>query len=343
MRRALSLTLVLLLVGCGGDDPAADDGTGPSITMQDAKAPEPPVVGAPTDWWVVRAVVEPSDISKVSWEVPGEVSEVLVAVGDSVRKGQTLGRLATDERKARLAQARMLYRRAHRSSPHAKEGGGPPPPALEDAVKRRLAQVRVAAKKAPGDRAAVQRAAKREGEEGARDLAILLATRRNKGGSASRRAGERAGEDALARAVLSELGTRVRNLEHAVNKSRVASPVSGFVLAVAAQPGRSWNTRDPEPAFQIVDPSLFVARVTLPAARARRFESEEEAWVELPSHVEAASRTVPAYVVSVSSRDVSIEDEDGIPGLWREVGFKLPTRLPGGLTIGDEVRVAFAP
>jgi hypothetical protein len=128
-----------------------------------------------------------------------------------------------------------------------------------------------------------------------------------------------------------------------VNQSRIASPLGGLVVAVNARAGEAWNTRVPEAAFEIVDPGSYVARVTLPARRAARFEKNEEAWVELPQHVAGADRLLPVVVHSVSSVDVAMENADGHMTKWREVGFKLPSRLPEALGMGDEVRVAFAP
>ncbi len=332
------------LGGCGEEPPPPAAPFDPFISMRDA---EPfgagPIPGVPEGWTVARGMVEPTKTSRISFEVPGMVSEVFVAEGDLVRRGQTLGRLATEEREEKLATARQLYRSARAAAPHAQEGGGPPPPDLEAAVRRRLKQVETEAKKADGDRGAVQRAAKRAGEEAARDLAIDIATYRNRGGASGRRARAKASDDALARAVASELRTRVRNLEDAVNKSRVASPLDGLVVRVNARVGEPWNTRVPEAAFEVVDPASYVARVTIPSVRAKKFEINEEVWVELPRHVEAADRLLPGVVVSVSSVDVPIEDDDGVVTTWREVGFKLPSRLPDGLGIGDDVRVAFAP
>ncbi len=349
MRAAVAASLLVAgLVGCGKEPPPPEAPFDPFISMEDAEPfATSPIDGAPEGWTVARGLVEPTSTSRISFEVPGMVSEVFVEEGDVVRRGQTLGRLATEEREAKLATARELYRSARAAAPHAAEGDGPPPPSLEAAVRRRLERVSEAAKKAPGDRAAVQRAAKRAGEEAAeeaaRDLAIRIGTYRNKGGEAGRRARSKASDDALALAVASELRTRVRNLEDAVNKSRVASPLDGLVIRVNARPGEPWNTRVPEAAFEVVDPTSYVARVSLPASRALRFAENEEAWVELPGHVRSPDRLLPAVVSTISSVDVPMEDDDGITTLWREVAFKLPSRLPEDLIIGDEVRVAFAP
>jgi multidrug efflux pump subunit AcrA (membrane-fusion protein) len=338
------IATIAVLGGCAEPPPVPEPTLDPFISMQAEGAwSEGPIAGVPEGWTVALAVVEPTTIARVSFEVPGMVSQVLVKEGDLVRKGQTLGRLSTEDRKAKLATARQLHRSARRAAPNGASQGGPPPPGLEAAARRRLQKVERAVKRNNADRAAVQRAAKREGEEAGRDLAISIATRRNEGGAAGQRARRKASNDKLAFALASELGTRVRNLEDAVNQSRIASPLGGLVVAVNARAGEAWNTRVPEAAFEIVDPGSYVARVTLPARRAARFEENEEAWVELPRHVAGADRLLPVVVHSVSSVDVAMENADGHMTKWREVGFKLPSRLPEALGMGDEVRVAFAP
>jgi multidrug efflux pump subunit AcrA (membrane-fusion protein) len=340
--RACAVVVGLCLVACGESPQDAVTDDAQFISMEDAPVEELPIEGAPEGWTVVRALVEPMKIWDVSFEVPGVVAEVRVQVGDRVRRGHVLALLETEDRKARLAQARELYRSARRAAPHVSAGSGPPPPGLEDAVRRRLVQVRESAKRTSGDRAAFQRTAKRGGEEAARDLALAIGARRNRVDGASRRARRRASDNSLAKAVVSELRTRVLNLEDAVKKSRIRSPIDGLVIGVNAEVGVQWNTRDLRAAFDIVDPESYVARVTIPARRALRFERNEEVWVELPAHVRTDQRTVPAVVHSVSSMDVPLE-EDGITLMWREVGFKLPSRLPTDLIVGDEIRVAFAP
>ena len=188
----------------------------------------------------------------------------------------------------------------------------------------------------------MQRAAVREGEDAARDLAISIAGIRNRGDSSSEQARHRAADTTLAMAVLSELQTRVRNLEDAVAMSRLSSPLAGLVIGVDAEVGVQWNTRDTRAAFEIVDPASYVVRVSVPSARARRFEAGEAAWVELPKHVRADRRTLPASMESVSSIDVPIT-ERAVTTMWREVRFKLPSEVPQDLITGDEIRVAFAP
>lgn len=97
---SIVVATVALLASCGGSDSKADEKKGAGVpeakpaAANDAQIRVEPVrmVMAPAEQVIVPGKIEvnPSSLSKVAIPLPGRVTKVLVAVGDSVQKGKPL-------------------------------------------------------------------------------------------------------------------------------------------------------------------------------------------------------------------------------------------------------------
>jgi len=99
-----AFTCILFLAGCGQEPPQAAHLLRPvryhEVTLESGSS-------ARTFAGVSRAGVE----SRLSFRVPGTVESLLVAVGDSVRPGQTLARLDTTDFELRVDEAEAALAR----------------------------------------------------------------------------------------------------------------------------------------------------------------------------------------------------------------------------------------
>jgi RND family efflux transporter MFP subunit len=90
--RALGLAImVVLLQGCGQDKPAPEavvSAKGPRLTVAASDTP---------DWQSVSAEVTSQDQSQVLARISGVLTSLSVRAGDSVRKGQVMGRIADSQ------------------------------------------------------------------------------------------------------------------------------------------------------------------------------------------------------------------------------------------------------
>ena len=348
MSRPLTLLAIAwILPGCGADDGVALRSSALQIesesegSLLDLEA-EGPVIGAPAGSSVFLGLIEPERIAQVSWVVPGTIKSVSVGLGDSVSEGQILGELETDARQVRLDETRRRWRdaRAARPAAVARGSGGPPPEWVIDEAKRIQEDAEELAASGSQDLARIQRRARTESEQGAAELAIALHKTRTD--RPSTRAVRRANEDALAVALVDDLEQRIRQLEGAIDNSKLKSPLAGIIIGVRAAAGDEWNTRTVEPAFQIVDPRSFVVTVVIPLAAARALDLNEVAWVELPADG-AAPVVVRAELTSIADEHVTLAGQSGGAVTWTNVVFKLPPDLPRRSYIGEEARVALAP
>ena len=91
-----------LLAGCGGSADAATVAPEdvPVVTQDDAGSV------------VAEAVIEPARSSTLTFDVPGDVADVMVEEGDAVLAGDPLVRLETDSFERALAQADLSLRQA---------------------------------------------------------------------------------------------------------------------------------------------------------------------------------------------------------------------------------------
>lgn len=341
------MLLLALPLGCGDDDPVHMRSSALEIESEDASGlddleAESPVVGAPSGSRVYLGLIEPERIAEVSWVVPGTIKAVHVGLGDTVRKGQLLGELETEARQLKLNETRKRYQDARASRPAAvaRGSGGPPPQWVVDEAKRIQEEAERTAQLSRADLARVRRRAKSEGQEGAADLAVAIHKTRTD--RPSTRAVRRANEDALAVALVDDLEQRVRQLEDAINNSKLKSPLDGIVIGIQALGGEEWNTRVREAAFQIVDPRSFVVTVVIPVERANALRQDEVAWVELPGG-DGAPTVVQARWLSVADEQVTLTGSAGGSVAWTNALFKLPADLPRRSFIGEEARVALAP
>ena len=87
----LAAIMAASLQGCGQDKPA------PEVTVS-AKGPRLTVTGSDApDWQSVSAEVTSQDQAQVLARIPGILTSLSVRAGDSVRKGQVLGRIADSQ------------------------------------------------------------------------------------------------------------------------------------------------------------------------------------------------------------------------------------------------------
>jgi len=113
---AMALPMAADLAGCGGSDQAAPEAAkapaGPRMTVKAADAP---------DWQSVSAEVTSQDQAQVLARIPGVLSTLSVRAGDSVHKGQVIGRITDNQlsyqsaaygAQAAAAQAQAVQARA---------------------------------------------------------------------------------------------------------------------------------------------------------------------------------------------------------------------------------------
>ena len=328
----MQLRSAAILVESGEAD-APDDSRGPPDLPIDQ-----PIAGAPENAVVVAGQVEPSVFSEVRFDAPGRVEHIRVQAGTFVRKGELLARLSTDEREARLEEARGRLRDARAAAPggSATRSGQPLPAWLEAEMEARLEDVQRQAAHAEADRARFDRAARRGGDEEARATAIWLATVRNSGSQRKSGVAARAGRERLAVALVDDLASRVRHLEDAIEASSLTAPFAGQVVTVNVYEGSQWNTRSVEPAFEILDPESHVVRAAVPTALAKVMRPDEEVWIDLMD----GSPTAPGRAREVTEGELRLTREDGHPVRLMEVIFEVPPEVSRAMEVGQPVRVA---
>jgi|GEM_PF-2020337 len=339
--RTLLFASILCIAACS-DDPQGVELQSAALDIESSMeedvlaSSQSTVAGAPDGEPVYLGLVEPLRIADVSFDVPGKVLKVHALLGDTVTRGQLLAELETESRKQKLADARTMLSQARASRPNASRStpDAPPPQWMVDEAERIKAEAEKKAQAASGDRWDFQRTARREGEEAARDRAIAMATRRM-GSKPSTTKVRIAAEDSLALALMDDIDQRVRQLQDAVENSSLRSPMDGIVVGVTVRQGEEWNTRNVDPAFQLVDPSSFVVQIVIPMRRAKQLAEGELAWVELPAQGKSPVQVVQGRWLTVG--DESSQLAGGTA--WVNATFQLPSNLPRRVHMGEEVRV----
>ncbi len=345
MRWVLAATIVGVLA-CSEQDSASLSASASLVQKEGDAGPSSlpvagAIAGAPAGAVILEANLEPARQMDLSFEVPGRVLQVLVREGDAVRRGQILAVLDTAEREKKLGETRQRWQSALASAPVSDDGSGRPPAYLAEEMEEHLERAREAARSNPEDLAAIRRAMLQEGQEAAADRAIAIAQVRTvKPDTATIRRNNR---DSMSRALTHDLGQRVANLQDAVAKSRLVSPVDAVVQKVNAREGAEWQTRDPTPAVVLVDATAYRLRAPLAADRARALALGTGAWCELDGRG-GPPQVVGCEVLAVSAEDIVLSGSGGAEATrWREVTFGLAGRLPVAVTVGDPVRIALSP
>ena len=336
------LLCAVVLIGCGEGrtvdsvlQPAEGIVVGPPSDL------EAPIQGAPAGSTVWMGMVEPSRFAELRFDVPGEVAEVHVQVGDSVKQGQVLATLSTEEREQKLAETRQLYRQAQRALPAKRRSDGGAPDYVRREAKARLGRKRQQARDAQRDKRIIQAAAARGGEQAAVAEATRLALERNERPRSSTM--RRANRERYSARAASDLKARVSNLEYALRASELKSPFDGVVVAVNLRSGAPWATRDPDPAISMFDPTRMVVRLPVRDDAAGHTEPKAPAWVELIGPEGAILATVPGRVAAVGEETFKMTNDEGVEEDWRDITVQLPSKMPVMPGIGDEARVALLP
>ncbi len=346
IHRGAAACFLTLLVGCSSGEP--DDGPqlrSSAILVEtgedraDAPPPDLPAPGSsdPDEVFVVSGHVEATSFAQVRFDVPGRVESILVERGQLVRRGDVLAILETSDREARLSDARGRLRDARAASPTgAVTASGEPPPAyLRSEIERRLDEVEDHVAQERQDLARFERAAIEGGEEAARDEAIRTATRRGQG-QRRRSATRRAADERLSGALIQDLSQRVRHLEDAIASSRLVAPVDGVVVLVGVRVGSRWNTRDLEPAFEILDPSSHLVRAPVPSGLVDVMQPREKVLLDLGP----TSEVVTGMAWKIEEQELRMPMPEGGTERVREVLFTVAPEIAATLEVGQAVDVA---
>lgn len=343
-RAALAGALAFGLLGC---PPASEGGVklGSAAVLVDSgeDVPDVPslptraaIPGAPPDAVLADGEVEPADFAEVWIDVPGKVARIFVSSGDPVRKGDVLAELETVDREERLAEARRRLRDARASSIGGTRTGEEPPEWLKSELRRRLESAEARAASEDYDRRRIVEAGLAGDEHEASQRAIAIASVRQRG-ARSGTAARRAAEERIAAALVDELGGRVRSLEDDIANSVVRAPISGRVVSVRLSEGSQWNTRNVDPAFEILDPTNLVVRAAVPVGLAKVMREREVVWLDLG---DGSVEPIEGLVASIDEQDLRISGDDGSFRTLREVRFTVGPDVSRRLEIGQEVRVA---
>ncbi|MCP4873839.1 MAG: biotin/lipoyl-binding protein [Proteobacteria bacterium] len=311
-----------------GDAPAA--GSVPDLPARAA------IPGAPADAVVADGEVEPANFAEVRIDVPGTVARIFVDSGDPVRKGDVLAELETVDREERLAEARRRLRDARASSIGGTRTGDEPPEWLKSELRRRLESAESRARSEDYDRRRIVEAGLSGDEHEAAEKAVAIAAVRNRG-ARSGTAARRAAEERIAAALVDELGGRVRGLEDDIAKSVVRAPISGQIVSVRLSEGGQWNTRNVDPAFEILDPASLVIRAAVPVGLAKVMREREIVWLDLG---DGASEPVEGMVSEIDEQELRVSGNDGEFSTVRHVRFTVTPAVSRRLEIGQPVRVA---
>ncbi len=339
---AAASALLLLLAACPASDPSGGAAASAPVaaTSPEDAVPDLPgsgaIPGAPPDAVVVNGEVEPASFAEVRIEVPGTISAVYVQRGDRVSRNDVLAELDTYDRTERLAEARGRLRDARASSVGGVRAGEEPPEWFKAELRRRLEKAEGAARYSESDRRRIVEAGLERGEEEAAERAAAIASVRNRGRGASRTT-RRAAEERVAAALVDDLSQRVRRLEDDIAASVVRSPIDGEIVSVRIHEGGQWNTRNVDPAFEILDVRSLVVRASVPKGLGDVMRPREVVWLDLgerdPNPVEAVVWVIADDVLRVSRDDGSFESV-------REVRFTVAPQTAARLDVGQPVRVA---
>jgi multidrug efflux pump subunit AcrA (membrane-fusion protein) len=336
----LSLLAAVLLASCSaGDDSLVGRVSGPE---QGAASVALRVVpGAPSGSAVEEGFIDAHSYMDVSFARSGEIIEMAVQVGDTVRRGQLLGVLESESLGQRLAVARSQRTRARRSLPAARfTRGGRPPAYLEKSARARRAQITGLTSKQNADLRRLRRAVKEGGQEEATRVAISILEKRSRKPSTA--TAERLARDRHTQRLYDDLVDKVGNLQATIDASRLISPADGVVVQVNAFVGDNWNTRNRVSTFRLMDARRLVIWSLVPDKLARTLVPGMTVFAQLPN--EDGTSLGPVVRAELDMVDVTqIESvrDDGELELLRQVRVALPARLPTAAEVGDDALVAF--
>lgn len=267
-RRLLSLTLALLAAGCPGGQ-AADPPPAPAALAPAATAP---VVSRT---WVAAAArplqeevpavgsLRARQTTRVGAEVSGEVAEVLVDVGDRVKKGQPLVRLDptffdievaqrradVEAAKARLASAEQAIQTLEAEVEHAEV-------AAADAALE-LERMRALWEKPAGEAPSIPRSRYDAARFGHDEAAARLRSARSRVAEARARRSEAA--------VGVELATQaLRFAEQRRREATVTAPFDGVVTARFVDPGEPVTATPVTHLLEVQETSTLYLEFALP-------------------------------------------------------------------------------
>ena len=97
-----SFLLIIVLSACGRSTPVAEDATASPV-------PDKTVIQSNPDMVVASGVIEPAQVSKLGFTISASVKDIPIAVGESVKAGQTLMVLNTPDLEYAVIAAKDDY------------------------------------------------------------------------------------------------------------------------------------------------------------------------------------------------------------------------------------------
>lgn len=247
-------------------------------------APEPTAVVAPADEWVQGiGYVEPAgEVRRLAFKRPGVIVECRVDIGQQVKKGEVLMRLADAEERAAVVVAESMVALAKAALAQTLAGVNP-------------AQMR--AQKAALEAAKVEAAyAKKEFERRQNMMLTLGATSQTDRDQMEMLMNQKAALERQAQAELERLETFVRNEDRAVMEAKVKqaeaqlaeastalaemelrAPFDGTVLEVLQREGNPAHSAIPEPVIVFADLTKLRARAEIDETYALRLKQGQAA------------------------------------------------------------------
>ena len=279
----------------------------------------------------------------VSFARSGVIAELAAEVGDTVRRGQFLGVLESQVLREKLTATRSQRNRARRALPAVRlSRDGPPPAYLDRSARARERDISSSVAMKDADLRRLRRAVEAGGQKEATRVALSILEQRNR--KPSSRTAKRVAKDRHTQRLYDDLVHKVQNLEEVIEASRLISPAAGTVVAVNAFVGDTWNPRNRDATFRLMDARRLVVWTEIPETVAVTLLPGRPVFVNLLSEDGVGTGSVVrGRVGTVVGRQFESVTESGEIELLRQMQVRLPAELPGWLEVGDEAVVAFPP
>jgi len=292
---------------------------------------------------VAEGLIDAHTYIDVSFRRSGVIVELAAEVGDTVRRGQFLGVLESQVLREKLTATRSQRNKARRALPSVRiSQDGPPPAYLASSARARERDISSSVAMKDADLRRLRRAVEAGGQKEATRVALSILEQRNR--KPSSRTAERVAKDRHTQRLYDDLVHKVQNLEEVIEASRLISPAAGTVVEVNAFVGDTWNPRNRDATFRLMDARRLVVWTEIPETVAVTLLPGRPVFVNLLSEDGVGTGSVVRGKVGTAvGRQFESVTEDGEIELLRQVQVRLPKELPGWLEVGDEAVVAFPP